>query len=184
MAATQGEAEETGGASEQRLNSRLRNALCDAFEDEEDDGDAGVTTMPAAPPLDAHGPDLSKALRGLRRRLTEYLIIFASNLRKGGRWRSGVPHQVGCIRSWSGASNSVSGSLAIASSSRRRAGGTRRRGRTSTSYQVRNTQGRNSYYVTLQHMKNHLWREVWPAMLQGSEATQYWRGEVKLGRQQ
>ena len=28
-------------------------------------------------------------------------------------------------------------------------------------------------YVTIQHMKNHLWRELWPAM--PSDARDYWR---------
>ena len=31
----------------------------------------------------------------------------------------------------------------------------------------------------LQHIKNHLWREVWPAMPQGVEARQYWHVVTK-----
>ena len=51
-----------------RTNGRLSNVLYDAFEDEEDAGAAGVTEAPpAAPLLDAHGPELSNQLR--------YLII-------------------------------------------------------------------------------------------------------------
>ena len=64
---------EASGVNERCVNGRLTNAICDAFDDEEDEGEAGVAPMPSAPPLDAHGPDLSYALRGLRRRLTEYL---------------------------------------------------------------------------------------------------------------
>ena len=57
-----------------RTNGRLSNVLYDAFEDEEDAGAAGVTEAPpAAPLLDAHGPELSNQLRYLRRRLKAYL---------------------------------------------------------------------------------------------------------------
>jgi hypothetical protein len=58
---------------EQRVNGRLTNALCDAFSDEEDDGEAGIAVESSTPPLEPHGPDLSVVLRSLRRRLKEYL---------------------------------------------------------------------------------------------------------------
>ena len=32
--------------------------------------------------------------------------------------------------------------------------------------------GSNTVYVALQHMKNHVWRELWPAM--PADARQYW----------
>ena len=46
-------------------------------------------------------------------------------------------------------------------------------------YQQRKTKGSNTYYVALQHMKNHLWGEVWPAMPRSFEARQYWRVVTK-----
>ena len=46
-------------------------------------------------------------------------------------------------------------------------------------YQQRKTKGKDSYYVMLQHMKNHLWRELWPAMLDGVEARQFWHVVTK-----
>ena len=38
---------------------------------------------------------------------------------------------------------------------------------------VRTGRGEDSVYVMLQHMKNHVWRELWPAM--PADARQYWR---------
>ena len=38
---------------------------------------------------------------------------------------------------------------------------------------MRTGRGENTVYVALQHMKNHVWREIWPAM--PSDARQYWR---------
>jgi hypothetical protein len=38
---------------------------------------------------------------------------------------------------------------------------------------VRTGRGEESVYVMLQHMKNHVWRELWPAM--PVDARQYWR---------
>ena len=42
---------------------------------------------------------------------------------------------------------------------------------------VRTGRGEDSVYVAIQHMKNHVWREVWPAMpaVGSVEAKQYWR---------
>ena len=37
---------------------------------------------------------------------------------------------------------------------------------------VRSGRGSNTVYVALQHMKNHVWRELWPAM--PADARQYW----------
>lgn len=62
---------EVEGADE--VSGRLTNALADALADEEDDGEAGEEEVVAMPLLDAHGPDLSDALRYLRRRLKQYL---------------------------------------------------------------------------------------------------------------
>jgi len=36
---------------------------------------------------------------------------------------------------------------------------------------VRMGRGENTVYIGLQHMKNHVWREIWPAM--PSDARQY-----------
>ena len=38
---------------------------------------------------------------------------------------------------------------------------------------MRTDRGENTVYVALQHMKNHVWREIWPAM--PDDARQYWR---------
>jgi hypothetical protein len=38
----------------------------------------------------------------------------------------------------------------------------------------RKTKGSDGAHVLLQHMKNHLWREIWPAMPEGIEARRYW----------
>ena len=38
---------------------------------------------------------------------------------------------------------------------------------------VRRGRGEDTVYVLIQHMKNHVWREIWPAM--PSDARQYWR---------
>ena len=38
---------------------------------------------------------------------------------------------------------------------------------------MRTGRGENTIYVALQHMKNHVWREIWPAM--PGDARQYWR---------
>ena len=39
---------------------------------------------------------------------------------------------------------------------------------------VRTGRGANTVHLLLQHMKNHVWRELWPAMPFDSRA--YWRG--------
>ena len=38
---------------------------------------------------------------------------------------------------------------------------------------VQTGRGEDAVYVMLQHMKNHVWRELWPAM--PTDARQYWR---------
>ena len=49
------------GAEARSVGAGVGNALCEAFSEEEDEGEAGVTVEPEEVPLDLHGPDLSKA---------------------------------------------------------------------------------------------------------------------------
>ena len=144
-------------------------SLCDAFEDEEDEGELGSTAAPTAPLLDAHGPSLSEALRYLRRRLTEYLCKQAKQRKpvvlihgsSGGLY----PSMQWTIQfgKWLASSRLIESK---ASRWEEKAW--------KDAYQQRKTKGEKSYYVMLQHIKNHLWSEVWPAMPQGVDARQYW----------
>ncbi|EOD25004.1 hypothetical protein EMIHUDRAFT_237947 [Emiliania huxleyi CCMP1516] len=43
---------------------------------------------------------------------------------------------------------------------------------------ARSGRGSNTVYVALQHMKNHVWRELWPAM--PADARQYWHWDAHL----
>lgn len=44
---------------------------------------------------------------------------------------------------------------------------------------VRTGRGEDSVYVAIQHMKNHVWREVWPAMPAASRAHTTTRGAAR-----
>jgi len=148
------------------------NALCDAFGDEEDAEEEGVDVAPAMP-LDAHGPDLSKALRSLRRKLKEYLAeqskgntVAVLRLASGAEY----PTMQWTIQfgKWMASHRTLESKANKWNEKAWR-----------DEYEVRKTLGKDSFYVALQHMKNHLWREVWPAMPVGADARQYWHCVTK-----
>ena len=155
------------------MAGRLTNALADALADEEDEGEAGEEEVVVRPLLNAHGPGLSYALRYLRRRLKQYLREQAASgktvaLVRGARGL--YPSMLWTIQfgKWL-ASSRIRKSKADAWDEKA----------WKDAYQQRKTKGKDFYYVMLQHVKNHLWRELWPAMLDGAEARQFWHVVTK-----
>jgi hypothetical protein len=167
------EGEVEGAEPRPEVAGRLTNALADALADEEDDGDAGEEEVVAAPLLDEHGPNLSDALRYVRRRLKQYLDEQAASgktvaLVRGARGLYPTMQWTIQFGKW----------LATTRIRKSKADGWDEKA-WNDKYQQRKTKGKDTYYVMLQHIKNHLWRELWPAMLDGAEATQYWRVVTK-----
>jgi hypothetical protein len=164
---------------EQRhTHDRYENELCDAFADEEDQGEEGVQETPLPQLQNEHGSDLSVALRFLRRRLKAYLVEQAANERTVamvvGRTGLGTGahypsmHWTIQFGKWL-ASHRVTKSHASAWDE----------AAWKDAHMQRKTKGSNSVHVLLQHIKNHLWRELWPAMPDGVEARQYWHVVTK-----
>lgn len=152
---------------------RLTNALADALADEEDEGEAGEEEVGVRPLLNAHGPGLSYALRYLRRRLKQYL-----------REQAASGKTVALVRGARGLYPSMQWTIQfgkwLASSRIRKSKADAWDEKAwKDAYQQRKTKGKDFYYMMLQHVKNHLWRELWPAMLDGAEARQFWHVVTK-----
>ncbi|EOD21599.1 hypothetical protein EMIHUDRAFT_117062 [Emiliania huxleyi CCMP1516] len=172
------DSEESGDEAAPAALTRLgvqRSALADVLEDLEDELQEEATRGDDQPLLSPHGPNLSKALRYVRRRLREYLSDQAEKgktvpmqqtsrgLHPTIRWTIRFGQWLATTRKYTSKASrwDFSG---------------QNNGREQVAV-VRTGRGEDSVYVAIQHMKNHVWREVWPAMpaVGSVEAKQYWR---------
>ena len=145
------------------------SALSSALEDEEDAVDAARGDD--EPMLSPHGYDLSRALVVVRRRLREFLAEQAASGKsvpmqktpqgehptmrwtiKFGKWLATTRVRASKASFWH---FDMQGDVRA------------------EEVTVRTGRGEDSVYVMLQQMKNHVWRELWPAM--PADARQYWR---------
>ena len=151
---------------------RRASVLCDAFEEDEDEGAAGTgALLPRV--LNPHGPGLSAQLRTLRKRLREYL-----------REQTARGRTVSLISASGGLHPSMQWTIQFA-----KWFASHRKNKSHAScwdesqwgdeYLLKTTRGDDIVNVSLQHMKNQLWRELWPAMPEGANAREYWRVVTK-----
>ena len=171
--------EQQGAANEQESAVEARgisqhggvqhSALADALEEEEDAEEMGRGDE--EPMVSPHGYNLSIALKDVRRRLREFAAEQAAAGRsvpmqktvhgehptmrwtiKFGKWLATTRVQASKASRWH---FEMQGDVRA------------------EEVTVRTGRGEDSVYVMLQHMKNHVWRELWSAM--PTDARQYWR---------
>ena len=119
--------------------------------------------------LAPHGPALSVQLRRVRRQLREFLATQAA----AGK---SVPMQRTALglhptMRWTIRFGKWLATTRITAPRASRWHATERGDAREEEPTVRTGRGENTVYVALQHMKNHVWREIWPAM--PSDARQY-----------
>ncbi|EOD29334.1 hypothetical protein EMIHUDRAFT_203954 [Emiliania huxleyi CCMP1516] len=137
-------------------------ALADTLEAEDDEQQEEAARGDERLMLAPHGPALSVQLRRVRLRLREFLATQAA----AGK---SVPMQrtaLGLHPTWLATTRIIAPRASRWHATER--GDAREEEPT-----VRTGRGENTVYIGLQHMKNHVWREIWPAM--PSDARQYWR---------
>jgi hypothetical protein len=143
--------------------------LYDALEDEDDMGEEGTGGLPLKELLLPLSNAMSEALRQIRRRLSEYLCAQAAS----GKSVAMVRAASGGLypsRNWTIQFGKWYVCTRLRTS---RASKWIESGRAKPCVQ-RTTRGRCTVFAHLQHIKNHLWRELWPAMPEGGDATTYW----------
>ena len=148
-----------------------RSALADALEAEDDEQQDEAARGDGRPMLAPHGPALSAHLRVVRLRLREFLATQAAAGKSVPMQRTALglhPTMRWTIRfgKWLATTRIIAPRASRWHATER--GDAREEEPT-----VRTGRGENTIYVALQHMKNHVWREIWPAM--PSDARQYWR---------
>ena len=148
-----------------------RSALADALEAEDDERQDEAARGDEQPMLAPHGPALSVQLRRVRLRLREFLATQAA----AGK---SVPMQRTALglhptMRWTIRFGKWLATTRITAPRASRWHATERGDAREEEPTVRTGRGENTVYVALQHMKNHVWREIWPAM--PSDARQYWR---------
>ena len=148
-----------------------RSALADALEAEDDEQQEEAARGDGRPMLAPHGPALSVQLRRVRLRLREFLATQAA----AGK---SVPMQRTALglhptMRWTIRFGKWLATTRITAPRASRWHATERGDAREEEPTVRTGRGENTIYVALQHMKNHVWREIWPAM--PSDARQYWR---------
>ena len=148
---------------------RRSTALNDALAELEDRGEEGVDASPLPQLLAPHSYDTSNQLRTLRRKLRVYLSEQAEQ-----------NHTVSMLQGEGGALYPTKqwtvqfGKWLAATRFRESRADDWDEKAWRDPYQRRTTQGDNTTYVAIQHLKNHLWREIWPAMPMGGDAREYW----------
>jgi hypothetical protein len=145
------------------------SALADALE--EDDDEVEAQRADEQPLLSAHGYDLSKALIDVRRRLREFLAEQAASDKS-------VPMQTTHLGSHPTIRWTIKFGKWLATTRRLPSKVSRwhfemQADERAAETVVRTGRGEDSVYVMLQHMKNHVWREIWPGM--PIDSRQYWR---------
>ena len=148
-----------------------RSALADALEAEDDERQEEAACGDGRPMLAPHGPALSVQLRRVRLRLREFLATQAA----AGK---SVPMQRTALglhptMRWTIRFGKWLATTRITAPRASRWHATERGDAREEEPTVRMGRGENTIYVALQHMKNHVWREIWPAM--PDDARQYWR---------
>ncbi|EOD31504.1 hypothetical protein EMIHUDRAFT_112832 [Emiliania huxleyi CCMP1516] len=148
-----------------------RSALADALEAEDDERQEEAACGDGRPMLAPHGPALSVQLRRVRLRLREFLATQAA----AGK---SVPMQRTALglhptMRWTIRFGKWLATTRITAPRASRWHATERGDARDEEPTVRTGRGENTVYVALQHMKNHVWREIWPAM--PDDARQYWR---------
>ena len=148
-----------------------RSALADALEAEDDEQQDEAARGDERPMLAPHGPALSAHLRVVRLRLREFLATQAAAGKSVPMQRTALglhPTMRWTIRFGKWLATTRVRALRASRWHATERGDAREEEPT-----VRTGRGENTVYVALQHMKNHVWREIWPAM--PSDARQYWR---------
>ncbi|EOD20909.1 hypothetical protein EMIHUDRAFT_207922 [Emiliania huxleyi CCMP1516] len=148
-----------------------RSALADALEAEDDEQHRTRLRVAMSGRLAPHGPALSAHLRVVRLRLREFLATQAA----AGK---SVPMQRTALglhptMRWTIRFGKWLATTRITAPRASRWHATERGDPRDEEPTVRTGRGENTIYVALQHMKNHVWREIWPAM--PGDARQYWR---------
>ena len=143
-------------------------SLADALEAEDDEQQEEAARGDMLAP---HGPALSVQLRRVRLRLREFLATQAA----AGK---SVPMQRTALglhptMRWTIRFGKWLATTRITAPRASRWHATERGDARDEEPTVRTGRGENTVYVALQHMKNHVWREIWPAM--PDDARQYWR---------
>mmetsp|Transcript_6724 Transcript_6724/g.22446 ORF Transcript_6724/g.22446 Transcript_6724/m.22446 type:complete len:213 (-) Transcript_6724:1297-1935(-) len=146
-----------------------RSALADALEAEDDERQEEAACGDGRPMLAPHGPALSVQLRRVRLRLREFLATQAA----AGK---SVPMQRTALglhptMRWTIRFGKWLATTRITAPRASRWHATERGDAREEEPTVRTGRGENTVYIGLQHMKNHVWREIWPAM--PSDARQY-----------
>ena len=148
--------------------SALARALQEGSDDEEEEEAQRADDEPLLSP---HGYDLSKALRYVRRRLRDYLAEEAEAGRsvKMQRTANGLhPTMRWTIQFGKWLATTRIRQLKASAWHFQMPGDAR-----AEEVVARTGRGHDSVYVALQHMKNHVWQELWPAM--PTDARQYWK---------
>ena len=148
-----------------------RSALADVLEAEDDERQDEAARGDEQPMLAPHGPALSAHLRVVRLRLREFLATQAAAGKSVPMQRTALglhPTMRWTIRFGKWLATTRVRALRASRWHATERGDAREEEPT-----VRTGRGENTIYVALQHMKNHVWREIWPAM--PSDARQYWR---------
>ena len=158
-----------GGTPSQLRNGVRHSALANALEDEEDEEEAarGDGELLLATP----GYDLSKQLVYVRRMLRAFLAEQAAAGKE-------VPMQKAAAGAhptmrWTIKFGKWLATTRVKESKASRWHFDSQADTRAEEPTVRTGRGEDSVYVLLQHMKNHVWRELWPAM--PADARQYWR---------
>ena len=148
-----------------------RSALADALEAEDDERQEEAACGDGRPMLAPHGPALSVQLRRVRLRLREFLATQAAAGKSVPMQRTALGlHPT--VR-WTIRFGKWLATTRIIAPRASRWHATERGDARDEEPAVRTGRDENTVYVALQHMKNHVWREIWPAM--PSDARQYWR---------
>ena len=149
--------ENTTGAARPGCSRVLRSALADALAEEW--GEEEALLGDEVPLLSPHGPDLSKQLRHLRRLLREFL---AEEAKEG----TGVPMQCTPTGQHPTMRWTIKFGRWLATTRLRPSKASRwhfemQGDARAEEVTVRKGRGEDWVYVLIQHMKNHLWREIW-----------------------
>ena len=172
-AGEEGGAEEVAALAAPEHAHRHASALAELFLDEQQAADE--RDAPEELAALHHGHDLSAALLYVRRRLREYLrevegrggrVLMRRTARGDypsvsatisfGRWLATTRIRACHAAEWEAAVLRAAGAGGVV---------------------ARTGRGSHTTHVALQHMKNHLWRELWPAM--PADTKDYWRRVVK-----